>query len=214
MDTAITDHLLSTTRAVRRKLDLDRPVGNEVIVECIRLATQAPTASNIQYWRWVVVRDQSLKDELGKLFRKVGNAYMQRRVKALGVAVNEPAMARAVASGQYLVDVIERVPVFVIPCIEGRPPSNNAALSVFYGSIFPAVWSFQLALRSRGLGSTLTSYHLEYEAEAAKILGIPNNVTQVGLLPVAYTTVPDFKPAPRDPVEQIAYLDGWGRPLI
>ena len=100
MDTAITDHLLSTTRAVRRKLDLDRPVGNEVIVECIRLATQAPTASIIQYWRWVVVRDQYLKDELGKLFRKVGNAYMQRSVEALGEAVNEPAMARAVASGQ------------------------------------------------------------------------------------------------------------------
>jgi nitroreductase len=214
MDSAITDHLLTTTRAVRRKLDLDRPVGNEVIAECIRLASQAPTASNIQYWRWVVVRDQHLKDQLGTLFRKVGNAYMRRKVEALGDAANEPAMARAVASGQYLVDVIDRVPVLVVPCIQGRPQGGNAALSVFYGSIFPAVWSFQLALRSRGLGSTLTSYHLEHEAEAARILGIPDDVTQVGLLPVAYTTVPDFKPARRDPVERIAYLDTWGRSLV
>lgn len=213
VDTTVTDHLLTTTRAVRRKLDLNRPVGTEVIAECIRLATQAPTATNIQHWRWVVVRDQRVKNQLGALFRRVGDDYMRRKVAALGEAAREPATARSIASGQYLVDVIERVPVLVIPCMQGRPPAGNAAASVFYGSIFPAVWSFQLALRSRGLGSTLTSYHLEHEAAAAKILGIPDNVTQVGLLPVAYTTVPDFKPARRDPVEQVAYLDAWGHPL-
>jgi nitroreductase len=211
VDTNITDHLLTTTRAVRRKLDLDRPVGNDVIAECIRLASQAPTATNVQYWRWVVLRDQEVKNQLGALFRLVGAEYMRQKVAKLGDAARQPGNARSIASGQHLVDVIERVPVLVIPCILGRPPAGNAALSVFYGSIFPAVWSFQLALRSRGLGSTLTSYHLEHEARAAEILGIPDDVTQVGLLPIAYTTVPDFKPARRDPVEQIAYLDGWGR---
>jgi nitroreductase len=113
-------------------------------------------------------------------------------------------------SGRHLIDVIERVPVLVIPCLLGRPPEGNAAQSVYYGGIFPAVWNFQLALRSRGLGSTLTSYHLEREAEAATILGIPPDVTQVGLLPIAYTTATDFRPGPRTPAAEITYLDTWG----
>ena len=123
-------------------------------------------------------------------------------------------MARAIASAQHLIDVIERVPVFVIPCLLGRPRGDNGALSVFYGGIFPAVWNFQLALRSRGLGSTLTSYHLEREAEAAHILGIPPEVTQVGLLPIGYTTAADFRPGPRTPVEELTFLDRWGAPLV
>ncbi|WP_158887341.1 nitroreductase family protein [Amycolatopsis anabasis] len=213
MDITSTDHLLSTTRAVRRKLDLDRPVETEVLTECLRLAIQAPTPGNAQQWRWLVVRDQGIKNELGKLFREVGTEYVRNTVTRLGDAAKEGAGARALASGQYLIDVIEQVPVFVIPCLQGRPRGGNEALSVFYGGIFPAVWNFQLALRSRGLGSTLTSYHLEREAEAAKILGIPDDVTQVGLLPVAYTTAADFKPAARTPVEEISFLDTWGTPL-
>lgn len=213
-DTATTDHLLSTTRAVRRKLDLARPVPDQVLLDCLRLAVQAPTPGNSQVWRWLVVRDQAVKDRLGTLFREVGTAYMAAKVAGLGAAAAEPAAVRALASGQYLIDVIERVPVFVIPCVLGRPRGDNGALSVFYGGIFPAVWNFQLALRSRGLGSTLTSYHLEREAEAAEILGIPAHVTQVGLLPIGYTTAADFRPAPRTPVAQISYLDGWGSPLV
>jgi nitroreductase len=212
VETTITDHLLSTTRAVRRKLDLDRPVEPEVLADCLRLAVQAPTPGASENWRWLVIRDQHLKNEIGALFRKAGSAYLRARAEAAGDAVKDGATARAFASGQYLIDVIERVPVFVIPCLQGRPQGGNEALSVYYGGIFPAVWSFQLALRSRGLGSTLTSYHLQYEAEAAKILGIPDDVTQVGLLPIAYTTVPDFKPARRRPVEEITYLDTWGHP--
>lgn len=214
MDTAVTDHLLSTTRAVRRKLDLERDVEPEVIEECLRLAIQAPSPGNSQKWRWLIVRDQRIKDQLGELFRDVGTAYMRNKIAAAGAAAQRPAWARAIASGQHLIDVIERVPVFVIPCVLGRPHGRNAADAVFYGGIFPAVWNFQLALRSRGIGSTLTSYHLEREAEAAKILGIPDDVTQVGLLPIAYTTVPDFKPAPRQPIEEISYRDTWGSPLL
>lgn len=215
IDIASTDHLLSTTRAVRRKLDLERPVPDEVLLDCLRLAIQAPTPGNTQVWRWLVVRDQAVKNRIGALFREVGAPYMAAKVAALGAAAREPAARRAIASGQYLIDVIERVPVFVIPCLLGRPPrGGNAALSVFYGGIFPAVWSFQLALRSRGLGSTLTSYHLEREAEAAEILGIPADVTQVGLLPVGYTTAADFRPGPRVPVAEISYRDRWGTPLV
>jgi nitroreductase len=213
VDTEITDHLLTTTRAVRRKLDLDRPVEPEVIAECLGVALQAPTPGNSQGWRWLVVRDQALKDRLGAIFRDRGNVYLESVVAQLGDAVHNPAVARNLASARHLIDVIERVPVFVIPCVTGRPRNGNSAMSVFYGGIFPAVWNFQLALRSRGLGSTLTSYHLECEAEAAEILGIPDDVTQVGLLPVAYTTVSDFKPAPRKPVEEVAYTDCWGLPL-
>ncbi len=203
------DHVLSTTRSVRRKLDLDRPVENAVLVECLRLALQAPTPGNAQSWRWLIVRDPEQKKRIGALFRTAGMAYVNERT----AAGQPPEFGRIVTSGRYLIDVIERVPVFVIPCLQGRPSGDNAALSVFYGGIFPAVWSFQLALRSRGLGSTLTSYHLQYEAEAARILGIPADVTQVGLLPIAYTTQTDFRPAPRNPVEQVTFVDAWDQPL-
>jgi nitroreductase len=214
LDLASTDHLLSTTRAVRRKLDLDRPVPDDVLLDCLRLAVQAPTPGRAEGWRWLIVRDQARKDGIGALFREVGQEYMRAKVAGLGSAAHEPATARAIASARYLVDVIERVPVFVIPCVLGRPRGGNEALSVFYGGIFPAVWNFQLALRSRGLGSTLTSYHLEREAEAAEILGIPPDVTQVGLLPIGYTTAADFRPGPRTPVAEISYRDGWGVPLV
>lgn len=212
MDTSITDHLLTTTRAVRLKLDLDRPVEDSVITECLRIAVQAPTPGNTQPWRWLVVRDQQRRNELGALFREVGDAYMKGAIERMGEAATHGAGARAVRSGQHLIDVIERVPVLVVPCLLGRPPEGNAAQSVYYGGIFPAVWNFQLALRSRGLGSTLTSYHLEREAQAAAILGIPPEVTQVGLLPIAYTTATDFRPGARTPVEEITYFDAWGAP--
>ncbi|MEU5262647.1 nitroreductase family protein [Amycolatopsis sp. NPDC021455] len=199
------DHLLSTTRAVRRKLDLERPVEPEVLDECLNLALQAPTPGNVQAWRWLVVRDQDVKNRLGAIFREVGEAYLAERASA--------APSRMLASGRHLLEVIDRVPVFVIPVLAGRPAGDNAVDAAFYGGIFPAVWNLQLALRSRGLGSTLTTYHLAREAEAAEILGIPEGHTQAGLLPVAYTTVPDFKPAPRTPLSEVAFLDYWGTPL-
>lgn len=210
MDTTVTDHLLSTTRAVRRKLDLERPVEPQVIMECLRIAVQAPTPGARQTWRWLVVQDREVKNAIGALFREVGNAYLHRRIESAGAQARQPAFVRAMASAQHLVDVIERVPVFVIPCVQGRPAGDNAALAVYYGGIFPAVWNLQLALRSRGLGSTLTSYHLEREAEAAEILGIPDDVTQVGLLPVGYITTDDLRPGPRQPVDELTFFDRWG----
>lgn len=210
METPSFDHVLTTTPSVRRKLDLQRPVGDEVLMECLRIALQAPTPGGQQAWRWLVVRDQEVRTAIGALFRRVGQVYLDAGVAAAGEAAKTGRVARMITSGQHLVDVIDQVPVFVIPCLTGRPPAGNGEAAAFYGGIFPAVWSFQLALRSRGLGSTLTTYHLAHEAEAAKILGIPDEVTQVGLLPVAHTTVTDFKPAPRLAAEQVTYFDHWG----
>jgi nitroreductase len=201
------DELLSTTRAVRKRLDLDRPVERGVILECLRLAVQAPTASNSQGWRWVVVTDAGKRAALAELYRSVGLGYLE------SAAATQPAgqTRRVYESAVHLAEVLERVPVHVIPCV--RPAadlSSNLAAASAYASIIPAAWSFQLALRSRGLGSVWTTLHLGRERDAAELLGIPDDVTQVGLLPVAYTLGTDFRPARRPPVEDITYWDGWG----
>jgi nitroreductase len=207
IDTAATDHLLLTTRAVRRRLDLDRPVEKSVILECLRLAVQAPTASNAQTWRWVVVTDPDKKAELARIYMEGGGEYL----KAAAANATDPQTKRVYESAVYLSEILGRVPVHVIPCIEGRADNapNPIAASV-YGSIIPAAWSFMLALRSRGLGSAWTTLHLFKEKEAAALLGIPDDVTQVALIPVGYTAGGDFKPASRPPVEHVTYWDTWG----
>lgn len=199
------DELLSTTRSVRLKLDLDRPVEPEVINECLRLALQAPSPGNLQMWRWVVVRDPKQRAELGRLFREVGNSYL--------ASLPGDIPEHSLRSGRFLIDNIERVPVLVVPCVVGRPPATLFESAAFYGGVYPAVWSLQLALRTRGLGSTMTTYHLSREAEAAEILGIPEDVTQTCLLPIAYTTQQNFKPAQRMPLGEVAYADHWGNSL-
>jgi nitroreductase len=206
-DTAATDHLLTTTRAVRKRLDLDRPVEPEVILECLRLAVQAPTGGNGQGWRWVVVTDAAKRAELGRMYAEGGADYLRSKAGK----EQDPQTRRVYESAVYLTEILDRVPVHVIPCIEGRADNAPNILSASqYGSIIPAAWSFMLALRSRGLGSVWTTLHLFKEKEAAALLGIPDTVTQVALLPVAYTTGGDFKPAHRPPVEGITYWDDWG----
>ena len=202
-DLAMTDELLATTRAVRKRLDLDRKVPREVIMECLELAVQAPTGSNSQGWRWLVVDDPKKKKALADLYRKGGEAYLSQAGEAAKQAGNVQTQ-RVYDSAMYLIDILHKVPMHLIPCLEGRPPEGTpaAALAGYFGSIFPAVWSFQLAARSRGLGTVLTTLHLIYEKEAAEILGIPDNVMQVALLPVAYTKGTDFKRAERPPVSQ------------
>lgn len=208
IDTTITDHLLSTTRAVRKRLDLDRPVEPEIVLQCLRMAVQAPTGSNAQSWRWVVVTDRAKRAELARLYNEGGAGYL--RAAASNVA--DEQTQRVYQSALYLTEVLERVPVHVIPCIQGRADNApNVLAASLYGSIMPAAWNFMLALRSRGLGSSWTTLHLFKEKEAAKLLGIPDDVTQVALIPVAYTTGGDFKPAQRPPVEDITYWDAWGQ---
>jgi len=207
MDTTVTDHLLSTTRMVRRRLDLDRPVDLDVVLDCIRLSMQAPTASNTQNWRWMVVTDAAKRARLAELYNEVGAGYLALAKEN----VTDDQTRRVYESALYLTEVLGRVPVHVIPCIEGRVDNQpNWMAAAGYGSIIPAAWSFQLALRSRGLGSCWTTLHLLKEQEAAELLGIPENVMQIALLPVAHTTGGDFKPARRPPVESITFVDEWG----
>jgi nitroreductase len=205
-DLATTDRLLSTTRAVRKRLDLERPVPREVVLECLRLGIQAPTGGNTQRWRWIVVDDADTRMALADLYRRRAEPYMGGFEETPGVAGTG-----VVNSARYLAVHMHEVPVFVIPCLLDRVSATPTTeeMTGYFGSILPAVWSFQLALRSRGLGSAYTTLHLAYEQEAAAVLGIPDTVTQAGLIPVAYTKGDDFKPAQRRPVEEITYFNGW-----
>lgn len=215
MDLATVDELLTTTRAVRKRLDLDRPVPPEVIEECLQLAVQAPTGSNAQTWRFVVVTDPAKRASLAKIYRRSWDATYGRQRAALADATDERSaqQRRVLESADYLAQNLHRVPVFVVPCLLGRVDADSPAQwAGFLGSVYPAVWSFQLALRSRGLGSVLTTLHLFGEAEAARILNIPDTVTQVALLPVAYTKGTDFKPAARRPAQEVTYWDSWKTP--
>jgi nitroreductase len=210
------DALLTTTRSVRKRLDLTRPVEPEVIRECLELALQAPTGSNSQGWHFVVVTDPGQRQALATLYRKGAAQYMEQRVPVLQkqVASSEQeaaALARVLDSGQYLIDHLHEVPVHVIPCIQGRTDHQPIIVQAArWGSIMPAAWSFMLAARSRGLGSSLTSFHLFFEQEAAQVLGIPyEQVMQAALIPVAYTLGTDFKPAARKPLESVLHWDQW-----
>ena len=218
-DLTQTDALLSTTRAVRKRLDLDREVGDDVLLECLQLAVQAPTGSNQQGWRWMVIRDAEKKAGLAEIYRRGGGDYL---AAAAADTPTETQTGRVLDSANYLAQNLERVPVMVIPMIIGRldDPERAAAggnitnsAAGLMGSIVPAMWSFQLALRSRGLGSCYTTLHLRLEQEAAELLGIPPHMTQAGLIPVAYTKGTDFKPATRPPVEEITYLDTYKNPI-
>ncbi|MDA1073287.1 MAG: nitroreductase family protein [Proteobacteria bacterium] len=206
-DTNITDELLATTRAVRKRLDLTRPVPREVISNCLDLAVQAPTGSNSQTWRWLIVEDADKRKALAELYKKSASGYLASAAEQAG----DDQTKRVFSSAMYLMDHLHEVPVHVIPCVEGRPPAGTPAamMAGLFGSIFPAVWSFQLALRSRGLGSVLTTLHLLQEEAAAELLGIPDNVMQVALLPVAYTKGTDFKRANRPPVSDITHWNSW-----
>jgi len=210
------DTILTTTRSVRKRLDLARPVEPEVIRECLELALQAPTASNSQGWHFVVVTDPEMRRALATIYHKGSERYKELVVPVLQMqAAGSPQSARSLArmldSVQYLVDHLHEVPVHVIPCIQGRTdhqPSITQAAR--WGSIMPAAWSFMLAARSRGLGSSLTGLHLFFEQEAAELLGIPyEQVMQAGLIPVAYTLGTDFKPASRKPLESVLHSNRW-----
>jgi len=208
-DLAQTDLLLSTTRSVRRRLDFDRPVSRDVLLECLRLAVQAPTGGNQQGWRWLFVTDRDKKRGLAELYREAGNDYFEATRRA---GTGDRQTDRVLGSAIYLAENLERAPVLLVPCIAGRlRDAKPVQAASFYGSILPAVWSFQLALRARGLGSTYTTLHLAFERRAGELLGIPREFSQAGLLPVAYTRGADFSPAARPPVEDITYWDAWGR---
>ena len=212
----IVDHLLMTTRSVRKRLDLTRPVEPEVIEQCIEIATQAPTGSNRQGWHFMVVTDPAKRKGIADLYQKAFNVYLRGREQApTAPRENEPSATtqrRVTSSAIYLAQHLHEVPVHIIPCYEGRVETEPAfAQASLYGSILPAAWSLMLALRARGIGSAWTTLHLPYEKEAAQLLGIPDHITQSALLPVAYFTGEDFLPAERIPARNVTHWDGWGQ---
>jgi nitroreductase len=200
------DEVLSTTRAVRRRLDLERPVEREVIDECLRLALQAPTASNTQPWHFVVVTDPERRAALAECYRVGWTEYSGSRPEDDGS--NDSPLK---ASSRYLARHMHEVPVHVLACVEGRLEGADAeTLAARMGSVIQGGWSFQLAARARGLGSTWTTLHLKEERKAAEAIGIPyDEVMQVALIPTAYTLGTDFKSARRRPVEDVVHWDRW-----
>jgi nitroreductase len=206
MDLATVDKLLTTTRSVRKRLDLTRPVEPEIIQECLDIAIQAPTGGNRQGYHFVVVTDADKRVGLADLYRKAFYETWTPQRKE-DVQQRDP---RNLASYFYLAEHLHEVPVHIIPCLDGRlVGTEHFAQASGYGGILPTAWSLMLALRARGVGSAWTTVHLKYAQEAAALLGIPDHITQAALLPVAYYTGDDFKPATRVPARERTYWNGW-----
>jgi nitroreductase len=206
------DELLTTTRTVRKRLDLTREVPMELVRECLEIALQAPSGSNRQTWEWVVVRDAARRRAIGDVYRQAVEAYLASPAAAGRLFADDPersAVQRRVGdSVAYLGEHLGEVPVHVIPCLHVRrlEAGNQAGL---WGSILPAAWSFMLAARARGLGTAWTTLHLTHEDEVASILGLPRDVRQAVLIPTAYYTGKTFRPAPRAPLDAVLHVDHW-----
>jgi nitroreductase len=206
------DELLTTTRSVRKRLDLTRPVPLELVRECLTVALQAPSGSNRQSWHWVVVTDEQQRAALGELYRRAVEKYLESPGSAGKLFADDPGRAatqqRVGDSVAHLGRTMGQVPVHVIPCIRaGELPAGNQA--GLWGSLLPAAWSYMLAARARGLGTAWTTLHLTYEQEAADVLGLPADIRQGALIPTAYSIGTEFKRARRQPLDEVLHLDRW-----
>ncbi len=212
LDRESIDHVLGTTRSVRRRLDFERPVEPEVIEACIDLATQAPTGLNRESWRFLVVTDAAPKQRIGELYRRSFESLAEGWRTLPGAAdLPEPPTDRP--TYRALADRLHELPALILVCSEGEPDRRDPALEVaFYASVLPAAWSLMLALRARGLGTTWTTLLLQERDAVAEALGIPAGVTQTVLLPVAYTKDAKLRPASRKPAAEVAYWNRWGAP--
>jgi nitroreductase len=214
LDLPSVDHVLTTTRSVRKRLDFKKPVPDALIQECVDISLQSPTGSNAQGWRVMVVTDAAKRKTLADLYRKGFQMYQDAGLAPQHEPGDKRAeqMPRVIDSAVYLAEHLHEAPVIVLYLIEGRMENAPAIMGAsLYGSVLPAAWSFMLAARARGLGSAWTTIHLFYEKEAAELLGIPDNFTQTVLLPVAYFKGEDFKPANRVSPRQLTYWNAWGK---
>jgi nitroreductase len=207
------DEVLTTTRTVRKRLDLTRDVPIQLIRECLEIALQAPSGSNRQGWQWVVVTDPDQRRRIGEIYRQEVERYLASSSSAAKLFADNPSRAsvqqRIGDSVAWLGERMGDVPVLVVPCVRGPrelPAGNQAGL---WGSLLPAAWSFCLAARSRGLGTAWTTLHLARENEVAEILGLPETVHQAALIPTAFYTGDSFRPAPREPLETVLHIDRW-----
>lgn len=205
------DELLTTTRSVRKRLDLTRPVPLELVRECLEIARQAPTGGNRQDWHWLVVTEPGARARIGELYAESFGRYRSGSTYGATRGGTPSTQARVQGSAEYLAEVMGEVPVLVIGAMDvggdgELPPDNQAGL---WGSLLPAAWSFQLAARARGLGSAWTTLHLRHEREISALLGVPASVRQGVLLPVAYYTGETFRPAPRGPLDDVLHVDRW-----
>ncbi len=205
------DRLLTTTKQVRKRLDLERPVPHDELLACIELAGHAPMGGNLERNRWLIIDDPDTKAFIAERFADVGRPYLRFNAE---IAADERSR-RVLDSAAFLVDHLAEVPALVLAMRLDRPPpeSSQGQAAAYYGSVLPGVWSFQLAARARGIGSAWTTFHLEHEAEVAEHLGIPSTVTQVCLLAVGYYTGDDFHPAPLRSVRDVTYLNAWKQPV-
>jgi nitroreductase len=214
MDLATVDHLLTTTRSVRKRLDFSKPIEPAVIEKCLDIAFQSPTGSNQQGWGAIVVTDAAMRKKIADYYKTAFKLYLENPPQPPSYGEDDVRFAqlpRVIDSANYLADHMHEAPVFVIFVIDGRAEEGGVLLQAsIYGSVLPAAWSFMLAARARGLGSAWTTLHLMYEKEIAKLLGIPDTVTQAVLLPVAYYKGTDFKPAKRVPSSDITHWNTWG----
>lgn len=206
--------VLTTTRSVRRRLDLDRPVALETVRECLEIALQAPSGSNAQRWQFVVVTDADRRAAIGEIYKRACTAYLESSSAAGKLFAQDPehsqVQQRVHDSVRHLGENMGRVPVLVIPCLQlphsTLPPGNQAGL---WGSLLPAAWSYMLAARTRGLGTAWTTLHLAHEREVAEVLGLPEQVYQGALIPTAHTVGTTFRPAKRKPLEKVLHIDRW-----
>lgn len=212
------EQLLTSTRSARRSLDLTAPVDHAELRDCLRIAFQAANGSNQQSWRWIIVNDPRLRREIGGLYRE--SYFRLTGGGTVSELLPNDDFGRLMSSTEWLVEHLAEVPVLVIPCYEPYLPDFGEDDDAFqaatlYGSIFPAVWNFQLALQTRGFGTCITTMHLLQSVEVAALLDIPSTYVQGCLLPVAKlrpgTT---FRPAPRRPVDEVVALDRWDGPSI
>ena len=210
-DVKHTDTLLTTNRAVRKRLDLSRLVEEQQIKKCLEISQQAPVGSNCQGWQWVIITDKGKRRIIANYYRQDADNYLEEGKNSARDKDDDQDL-KVFDSAKYFADNMEDILLLVIPCIDTSHMALHAPARKWLslgGSIFPAIWSFQLALRARGLGSCITTFHLSYGREISKIIGIPETFAQVALLPVAYNKETYFKPAKRPPVSEIIHWNSW-----